>query len=104
MTSIVQCSGSAPCERCVSLDTNCIIVETLDGRRRVALNRRLEELFHYKWILEALFLCLRNCRGKHLVAILELLSADCPMPLLAAALCSLLRQCLVPAGNGKEIA
>jgi len=26
------------------------------------------------------------------------------MPLLAAALCSLLRQCLFPAGNGKEIA
>ncbi|KAK5056666.1 hypothetical protein LTR84_012198 [Exophiala bonariae] len=100
----IRCSGSAPCETCVSLDTKCIIDETLDGRRKVALNRRLEELFHYKWILEALLLCLRSCRGKHLVAILELLSNGSPMPLLAAALCSLLGQCRLPAENSKEIA
>lgn len=38
------------------------------------------------------------------MAILELLSNDSPMPLLAAALCSLLGQCPVPAGHGREIA
>lgn len=104
ITNISQCSGSAPCETCVSLDTKCIIDETLDGRRKVALNRRLEELFHYRWILEALLICLRTCRGRRLVAILELLFNESPLPVLAAALCSLLAECPIPMGQDKEIA
>lgn len=49
-------------------------------------------------------ICLRTCRGRRLVAILELLFNDSPLPVLAAALCSLLAECPVPTGQGKEIA
>lgn len=94
-----QCSGNAPCETCVLLGTKCIIDETLDGRRKVALNRRLEELYHYKWILEGLLVCLRTCRGRSLVGILELLLNDSSMPLLAVAICSALAKCPVPLGH-----
>lgn len=99
-----QCSGSAPCETCVSLETKCIIDETLDGRRKVALNRRLEELIHYKWVLEGLLVCLRTCRGRPLVGILELLLNDSSMPLLAVAICSALAQCPVPLGQDNKFA
>lgn len=99
-----QCSGTAPCETCLSLETKCIIDETLDGRRKVALNRRLEQLSHYQWILEGLLICLRTCRGQALVDVLECLLNDASIPSLAAAICSALAKCPVPLGQEKRFA
>ncbi|KAK4937232.1 hypothetical protein LTR10_022064 [Elasticomyces elasticus] len=80
----IRCSGTAPCQACIALNTECIIDETLDGRRKVALTRKLDELIHHKWILEGLLICLRYSRGSALIDLLERVNADVPLRLLAA--------------------
>ncbi|KAL2424300.1 hypothetical protein ABEF95_008381 [Exophiala dermatitidis] len=92
----IRCSGVAPCETCVSLNTRCVIDETLDGRRKVALSRRLEELIHHKSILDGLRTCLQFSRGPALIDVLEKVSLDVPLPSLAASILTSLTHTPVP--------
>lgn len=39
-----QCTRGIPCERCVIDGTECFLDEELDGRRKVALKRKIEKL------------------------------------------------------------
>ncbi|KAK5462854.1 hypothetical protein LTS15_002566 [Exophiala xenobiotica] len=92
----IRCSGTAPCQACLSLGTQCVIDETLDGRRKVALTRKLAELVHYKWIMEGFLICLRFSRGPYLVDLLECVSGGVPLRSLATTICAGLSKADLP--------
>lgn len=56
----------------------------------MALNRRIEELIHNKWILDGLLLSLKTSGGDDLVNILNLINTDASMPELAEFMSNLL--------------
>jgi hypothetical protein len=78
------------------LNTECIIDETLDGRRKVALTRKLDELIHHKWILEGLLMCLRHSRGVPLVHILDMVAMGAPLRSLAASVLTAIYDTALP--------
>jgi hypothetical protein len=101
----IQCSGTVPCQACVTLDTQCVIDEALDGRRKVALTRKLDELIHHKWILEGLLLCLRHSRGVFLLDLLQKVSTnEHQHGTVAAAVLAGLCVAAIPADIGNRVA
>jgi hypothetical protein len=64
----------------------CIIDESLDGRRRIALNRKVEDMAHNKWLLEGLLLSLRLSKDQCLTNILDLVNSNAPHHILAASI------------------
>ncbi|OKL58501.1 hypothetical protein UA08_06055 [Talaromyces atroroseus] len=68
-----KCSGTVPCENCVRSNTECIIDESSDNRRRLAVKRKLEELTEDKNLLLRLVETLRYSSNEHVVRLLDLI-------------------------------
>lgn len=68
-----QCTGTVPCNNCVRSNTDCIIDESNDNRRRLALKRKLEELTENKRMLVQLVEILRSSSNEHVVRLLDLI-------------------------------
>lgn len=68
-----QCTGTVPCNNCVRSTTECIIDESNDNRRRLALKRKLEELTEDKKLLVQLVETLRSSSNEHVLRLLDLI-------------------------------
>lgn len=68
-----QCTGTVPCHNCARTNTECIIDESNDNRRRLALKRKLEELTEEKKLLLQLVETLRSSSNDHVVRLLDLI-------------------------------
>ena len=62
----------------------------------MALTRKLDELIHYKWILEGFLVCLRFSRGPYLVDLLECVSEGVPLRSLATTISAGLSKAELP--------
>lgn len=62
-----------PCNNCVRSNTECIIDETNDNRRRLAVKRKLEELTEDRDLLIRLVDTLRYSSNEHVVRLLDLI-------------------------------
>ncbi|EEA23431.1 conserved hypothetical protein [Talaromyces marneffei ATCC 18224] len=68
-----QCTGKVPCNNCIRSNTECVIDESNDNRRRFALKRKLEELTKEKNLLDQLVETLRSSSNEHVVRLLDLI-------------------------------
>ena len=68
-----QCTGTVPCNNCVRSNTECIIDESNDNRRRLALKRKLEDLTEDKKLLVQLVETIRSSSNEHVVRLLDLI-------------------------------
>lgn len=71
-----QCIGGIPCESCMSHRTECVKDESEDGRRRIAIKRKLEGLEEDRDVLDALVARLRNGSDPQIDALLNLIRAN----------------------------
>lgn len=68
-----KCTGTVPCDNCVRSDTECVIDELNDNRRRLALKRKLEDLTEDKALLLRLVETLRYSGNEHVLRLLDLI-------------------------------
>ncbi|KAH8692094.1 hypothetical protein BGW36DRAFT_41532 [Talaromyces proteolyticus] len=68
-----KCSGTVPCSNCVRSNTECIIDESNDNRRRMAVKRKMAELEDHKNTLDRLVEALRLSTNEHFMQLLDLI-------------------------------
>lgn len=72
-----KCSGEpAPCNMCEILGTECVIDATLDMRRRVAMQKTIDNSRSYRESLEGLITCIRDGDAEVLQALREIFLQD----------------------------
>ncbi|KIW91353.1 uncharacterized protein Z519_08249 [Cladophialophora bantiana CBS 173.52] len=68
-----KCDGGVPCASCLSRNTECVKDEFDDGRRKLAVKRRLESLEKDRHLLNALLNAIRTGESNQLHALIGLI-------------------------------
>ncbi|OAP54352.1 hypothetical protein AYL99_11453 [Fonsecaea erecta] len=71
-----KCDGSVPCASCLSRNTECVKDEFDDGRRKLAVKRRLESLEKDRHLLDALLEAIRTGGPNQLHALISLIRGN----------------------------
>ena len=69
----MKCDGGIPCASCLSRNTECIKDENDDGRRKLAVKRRLETLEKDRHLLDDLLRALRTAGPSQLNALVNMI-------------------------------
>ncbi|CRG91697.1 Nitrogen assimilation transcription factor nirA [Talaromyces islandicus] len=69
----LYCSGTVPCGNCVRSNTDCVIDESNDNRRRFAVKRKVAQLEDHKNLLDRLVDTFRYSTNEHFLQVLELI-------------------------------
>ena len=72
----MKCDGGVPCASCLSRNTECLKDENDDGRRKLAVKRRLEALEKDRHFLDDLLRALRDAGPSQLEGLVSLIRAD----------------------------
>jgi hypothetical protein len=72
----LKCDGGVPCASCLLRNTGCIKDENDDGRRKLAIKRRLVELEKDRHFLEDLLRAFRIGESNQLNALVNIIRAD----------------------------
>ncbi|KAH0843186.1 hypothetical protein FOPE_07848 [Fonsecaea pedrosoi] len=71
-----KCDGGVPCASCLSRNTECVKDEYDDGRRKLAVKRRLESLEKDRHLLDALLHAIRTGGPYQLNALISLIRSN----------------------------
>ncbi|OQV10558.1 Fungal Zn2-Cys6 binuclear cluster domain-containing protein [Cladophialophora immunda] len=76
-----KCSGPpGPCNACIASKTDCVFREDLDGRRKEAIKRKLEEgTEHHRDLLRALLRSVRSSDENEAQHLIRLIRDDAPL-------------------------
>jgi len=76
LADITQCDGGIPCSACQSHNTECTKDENDDGRRKLAVKRRIEDLENDRQLLDHLFTAIRTGQPGQLDGLLNLVRGN----------------------------
>ncbi|KIX95465.1 uncharacterized protein Z520_08982 [Fonsecaea multimorphosa CBS 102226] len=71
-----KCDGGVPCASCLSRNTECVKDEYDDGRRKLAVKRRLESLEKDRHLLDALLHAIRTGGPNQLHALISMIRGN----------------------------
>lgn len=81
-----KCTGRpSPCKACQNTDADCIFDETLDLRRKIAAQRTLGEMEHYRGLLHSLIEILRSADEERVQHTLQTIRDSSSLSPIAAA-------------------
>lgn len=69
----IQCSGGPPCENCIARGIECIVDESQDGRRRIAIKRTIDDLEKDRDLLLDLVASMRDGKNTYVEQLLGLI-------------------------------
>ncbi|OKL57428.1 hypothetical protein UA08_07042 [Talaromyces atroroseus] len=72
-TRKVKCRGGPPCDYCVSHGTVCVVDQTRDGRRKIAVKRTLDDLEKDRELLIDLVATMRDGKNTYVEQLLTLI-------------------------------
>lgn len=77
---LVQCDGNTPCARCVAKDVQCVYRSDEDGRSRVPVKRKLEQLEHDNAVLHRIFDAIREADSVQAGQMISLIRGNASIP------------------------
>ncbi|EED17883.1 C6 transcription factor, putative [Talaromyces stipitatus ATCC 10500] len=69
----IKCSGGPPCESCVRNGIECVVDETQDGRRKIAIKRTIDDLEKDRDLLLDLVASMRDGKNTYVEQLLSLI-------------------------------